>query len=156
MAVKFKPEGYYSDTPYLSIAGAAKAIAFYKQAFGAAELFRLTAPGGEIGHAEIKIGDSAIMLADPCEQGSFRNPQSLGGSSVGLHIYVEDVDSMFAQAVAAGAKSVRPVENQFYGDRSGTLEDPFGHVWFLATHKEDLTPEEINQRAEALFKQNAL
>src|SRR5262245_50951832 len=125
MSVKFRPEGYHSVMPYLSIAGAAKAIEFYKKAFGATELFRLVAPGGEIGHAELKIGDSAIMLADPCEQGSFRNPQALGGSSVGLHIYVEDVDSMFTQAVAAGAKSVRPVEDQFYGDRTGTLEDPF-------------------------------
>jgi PhnB protein len=155
MAVKPIPESYHSVTPYLSIAGATKAIDFYKRAFGAAELFRLVAPDGTIGHAEIKIGDSAIMLADPCEQGSFQNPQSLGGSSVGLHVYVEDVDSMFAQAVAAGAKSVRPVQDQFYGDRTGTLEDPFGHVWFLATHKEDLTPEEIDKRAEALFKQGA-
>jgi PhnB protein len=155
MAVKAIPDGYHSVTPYLSIAGAAKAIDFYKRAFGAAKLFRLVTPDGTIGHAEIKIGDSAIMLADPCEQGSFRNPQSLGGSSVGLHIYVDDVDSMFAQAIAAGAKSVRPVQDQFYGDRTGTLEDPFGHVWFLATHKEDLTPEEINKRAEALFQQGA-
>jgi PhnB protein len=155
MAVKAIPDSYHSVTPYLSIAGAAKAIDFYKRAFGAAELFRLVTPDGTFGHAEIKIGDSAIMLADPCEQGSFRNPQSLGGSSVGLHIYVDDVDSMFAQAIAAGAKSVRPVQDQFYGDRTGTLEDPFGHVWFLATHKEDLTPEEINKRAEALFQQGA-
>jgi PhnB protein len=93
------------------------------------------------------------MLADPCEEGSFRHPQSLGGSSVGLHLYVEDVDASFAQAVAAGAKTIRAVQDQFYGDRTGTLEDPFGHVWFLATHKEELTPEEINQRAEALFRQ---
>jgi PhnB protein len=155
MPVKPIPDGYHSVTPYLSIAGAAKAIDFYKRAFGAAELFRLVAPNGTIGHAEIKIGDSAIMLADPCEQGLFRNPQSLGGSSIGLHIYVADVDSMFAQAVAAGATAVRPVQDQFYGDRTGTLEDPFGHVWFLATHKEDLTPEEINKRAEALFQQGA-
>ena len=154
MPVKPIPDGYHSVTPYLSINGAAKAIAFYKRAFGATELFRLAAPGGEIGHAEIKIGNSAIMLADPYETGAFRNPQSLGGSSVGLHVYVEDVDSMFAQAVQAGAKVVRPLEDQFYGDRSATLEDPFGHVWFLSTRKEDLTPEEINKRAEALFKQN--
>ncbi|MGH8549579.1 MAG: VOC family protein [Methylococcales bacterium] len=153
MTVKPIPDGYHSITPYLSIQGAAKAIEFYKQAFGATELFRLVAPSGEIGHAEIKIGDSSIMLADPCEEGAFRNPQSLGGSSVSLHVYVNDVDSLFSQAVAAGAKTVKPVQDQFYGDRTGTLEDPFGHVWFLATHKEDLTPEEINQRAEALFKQ---
>ena len=153
MTIKTIPDGYHSVTPYLSIKGAAQAIEFYKRAFSATELFRLVAPSGEIGHAEIKIGDSPIMLADPCEEGPFRNPQSLGGSSVGLHVYVEDVDALFVQAVDAGAKAVRPVQDQFYGDRTGTLEDPFGHVWFLATHKEDLTPEEINRRAEALFKQ---
>ena len=153
MTIKSIPDGYHSVTPYLSIKGAAQAIEFYKRAFSATELFRLVAPSGEIGHAEIKIGDSPIMLADPCEEGAFRNPQSLGGSSVGLHVYVEDVDALFVQAVDSGAKAVRPVQDQFYGDRTGTLEDPFGHVWFLATHKEDLTPEEINRRAEALFKQ---
>jgi PhnB protein len=153
MAIKPIPDGYHSVTPYLSIKGAADAIEFYKRAFNATELFRLVAPSGEIGHAEIKIGDSPIMLADPCEEGAFRNPQSLGGSSVGLHVYVEDVDALFVQAVDAGAKTVRPVQDQFYGDRTGTLEDPFGHVWFLATHKEELTPEEINRRAEALFKE---
>jgi PhnB protein len=153
MTIKFTPDGYHSVTPYLSIKGAAEAIEFYKRAFSATELFRLVAPNGEIGHAEIKIGDSPIMLADPCEEGPFRNPQSLGGSSVGLHVYVEDVDALFVRAVDAGAKAVRPVQDQFYGDRTGTLEDPFGHVWFLATHKEELTPEEINRRAEALFKQ---
>lgn len=153
MTIKTIPDGYHSVTPYLSIKGAAEAIEFYKRAFSATELFRLVAPNGEVGHAEIKIGDSPIMLADPCEEGAFRNPQSLGGSSVGLHVYVEDVDALFVQAVDAGAKAVRPVQDQFYGDRTGTLEDPFGHVWFLATHKEELTPEEINRRAEALFKQ---
>ena len=153
MRVKPKPDGYHSVTPYLSIKGAAEAIDFYKRAFGAAELFRLTAPSGVIGHAEIKIGDSSIMLADPCDESAFRSPQSLGGSSVGLHVYVENVDAQFAQAVDAGAKIIKPVQDQFYGDRTGTLEDPFGHVWFLATHKEDLSPEEIGRRAEALFKQ---
>lgn len=152
MAVKPIPDGYHSVTPYLMIKGASDAIEFYKRAFGASELFRLAAPGGQIGHAEIKIGDSSIMLADPCEEGAFRNPRSLGGSSVGLHVYVEDVDGQFAQAVSAGAKVVKPVQDQFYGDRTGTLEDPFGHIWFLATHKEDLAPDEINRRAEALFK----
>ncbi len=153
MAIKPKPDGYHSVTPYLSIKGAAKAIEFYKLAFNATELFRLVAPSGEIGHAEIKIGDSPIVLADPCEEGTFRHPQTLGGSSVGLHVYVEDVDALFARAVGAGAKTVRPVQDQFYGDRTGTLEDPFGHVWFIATHKEELTPEEINKRADALYKQ---
>lgn len=151
MTVKPIPEGYHSVTPYLSIQSAAEAIEFYKRAFGAIELFRLVAPSGEIGHAEIRIGDSSIMLADPCETGAFRSPQALGGSSVGLHVYVKDVDAQFAQAVEAGAKIVKPVEDQFYGDRNGTLEDPFGHVWFLATHIEDLTPEEIDKRAAALF-----
>lgn len=156
MTIKPIPDGYHSITPYLSIKDAAKAIDFYKRAFGATELFRLVAPSGEIGHAEIKIGDSQIMLADPCEEGTFRNPQTLGGTSVGLHVYVQDVDTLFARAVDAGAKTVRPVQDQFYGDRTGTLEDPFGHVWFLATHKEELTPEEINKRAEALYKQGNL
>lgn len=153
MTIKPIPDGYHSVTPYLSIKGAAQAIEFYKRAFNATELFRLVAPSGDIGHAEIKIGDSPVMLADPCEEGAFRNPQTLGGSSVGLHVYVEDVDTLFARAVDAGAKAVRPVQDQFYGDRTGTLEDPFGHIWFLATHKEELTPEEINRRAEALYKQ---
>lgn len=155
MTVKAIPDGYHSVTPYLSIKGAAEAIDFYKRAFGATELFRLVAASGEIGHAEIRIGDSTIMLADPCATGTFRSPRSLGGSSVGLHVYVEDVDARFAQAVNAGAKAVKPVQDQFYGDRTGTLEDPFGHVWFLATHKEDLTPEDINRRAEALYKQGS-
>ena len=152
MAVKPIPDGYHSVTPYLMIQGASEAIEFYKQAFGATEVFRLAQPNGKIGHAEIRIGDSSIMLADPCEEGAFRNPRSLGGSSVGLHVYVEDVDAQFAQALRAGAKPVKPVQDQFYGDRTGTLEDPFGHIWFLATHKEDIAPDEINRRAEALFK----
>lgn len=154
MTVKPIPDGYHSVTPYLSIKGAAEAIEFYKRAFGAVELFRLAASGGEIGHAEIRIGDSAIMMADPCETSAFRSPEALGGSSVGLHIYVEDVDTLFARAVNAGAKVVRPVQDQFYGDRTGTLEDPFGHVWFLATRKEELTPDEIARRAAALSEQN--
>jgi PhnB protein len=155
MTVKAIPDAYHSVTPYLSIAGAAKAIEFYKQAFGAIELFRLTTPAGDIGHAEIKIGDSPIMVADPCEEGSFRNPRTLGGSSIGLHVFVDDVDAVFARAIAAGASAVRAVQDQFYGDRTGTLQDPFGHIWFLATHKEDLTPEEISRRAEELFRQRA-
>ena len=154
MTVKPIPDGYHSVTPYLMIKGASEAIEFYKQAFDAIEIFRLSRPNGQIGHAEIKIGDSSIMLADPCEQGAFHSPQSLGGSSVGLHIYVEDSDAQFAQAVQAGAKEIKPVQDQFYGDRTGTVEDPFGHIWFLATHKEDIAPEEINRRAEALFQQH--
>lgn len=154
MTTKFIPDGYHVVTPYLMIKGAAEAIEFYKRAFGAAELFKVVTPRNRIGHAEIKIGDSRIMLAEDFgTEYTFRNPQSSGGSSVGLHLYVEDVDAMFAQAVDAGAKAVRPVQNQFYGDRTGTLEDPFGHIWFLATHKEDLSPDEIKQRADAMFKQ---
>jgi PhnB protein len=152
MAVKPVPDGYHTVTPYLSVEGAAEALEFYKKALSATEVFRLSTPNGQIGHAEIRIGDSAVMLADPCEAGAFRNPQSLGGTSVGLHVYVEDVDALFTQAIEAGAKVVKPVEDQFYGDRTGTLEDPFGHVWFIATHKEELSPEEINRRAEAIFK----
>lgn len=157
MSIKPIPDGYHSITPYLSIKGAAEAIEFYKRAFNATELFRLVTPNGDIGHAEIKIGDSPVMLADPCEreQIAFCSPQSLGGSSVGLHVYVENVDALFEQAVAAGATVTRPVENQFYGDRTGTLTDPFGHFWFLATHKEDLSPEEIDKRADVMFKQES-
>ncbi len=151
MAVKPIPEGYRSVTPYLIISGASAAIDFYRQAFGATENFRLPLPDGQVGHAEIRIGDSTIMLADPCEESPLRSPHSTGGSSVGLHVYVEDVDTQFAQAVKAGAKTVRPLQDQFYGDRSCTLEDPFGHIWFLATHKEDIPPEEISKRAEAFF-----
>jgi len=154
MSVKTIPDGYHSVTPYLSIKGADAAIEFYRKAFDAIELFRLTMPGGIIGHAEIQIGSSRIMVADPCDDVSFGDPKTLGGSTVGLYVYVNDVDAMYSQAVAAGAKIVNPVEDQFYGDRTGTIEDPYGHRWFLATHKEDLTPEELNKRAEALFKQD--
>jgi len=152
VSVKPIPEGFHSVTPYLSVKGATEAIEFYKRAFNAAEVLRMPTPGGEIGHAEIMIGDSRIMMSDPCEESQIPNPQELGGSSVGLYLYVEDVDAIFAQAVKAGASEVRPVEDRFYGDRMGTLKDPFGHIWFLSTHKEDLTSEEIPKRAEALFK----
>jgi PhnB protein len=152
MSVKSIPESFHSVTPYLSIKGATEALEFYKQAFNAKEMFRLPAPNGDIGHADILIGDSHVMLSDQCAESPIPSPQSLGGSSVGLYVYVEDVDLLFEQAINAGAKEVKPVEDQFYGDRTGTLKDPFGHIWFLATHKEDLTPEEINIRAETLFK----
>lgn len=155
MAVKPIPEGYHTVTPYLSIKGAAEAIEFYKRAFGAVELFRMETPTGEIGHAEIKIGDTSIMLADECDEIAFRSPHTLGGSSIGLHVYLKDVDDKFVQAVNAGAKVIKPVQNQFYGDRSGTLEDPFGHRWFISTHVEDVSPEEITRRAEAMFKEQA-
>lgn len=155
MPVKAIPDGYHSVTPYLSIKNASDAIEFYKKAFNAIELFRLDMPGGIIGHAEIQIGNSRIMLADPCDDVSFGDPKTLGGSTVGLYVYVDDVDGMYSQSVAAGAKQINPVEDQFYGDRIGTIEDPYGHRWFIATHKEDLTPEELNKRAEDLFKQES-
>jgi PhnB protein len=150
--VKPIPEGYHSLTPYLFIRGAAEAIEFYKKAFNATEIFRMPGPGGRIGHAEIKIGDSAIMLADENPQMNALSPQTVGGCPFLLHLYVEDVDAMFAQAIAAGAKVTRPIENQFYGDRSGGLEDPFGFKWYLATHTEDVAPEEMQRRMAAMKK----
>jgi len=149
MAVKPIPDGYHSVTPYLIIGTAAEAIEFYKTAFGAIELMRMPAPGGKIGHAEIKIGDSPIMLADEFPEMGYKSPQTLGGSPVSIMIYVEDVDAVFDQAVGAGAKVQRPVKDQFYGDRMGTLEDPFGHVWHVSTHKEDVSAEEMERRAKA-------
>jgi PhnB protein len=143
------PDGYHSVTPYLIINGAAEGIDYYKKAFGATELFRMPTPDGKIGHAEIKIGDSPIMLADEFPEMGYKSPQSLGGSPVSIMIYVEDVDAMFIQAIAAGGKEQRPVKDQFYGDRMGTLEDPYGHVWHVATHKEDVTPEEMEKRMKA-------
>jgi PhnB protein len=143
------PEGYHTATPYLIIKDAAKAIEFYKKAFGAKEMMRMSQPDGRIGHAEIKIGDSPIMLADEFPEMGARSPQSLGGSSVSILLYVEDVDAFAKQAVAAGTKVVRPVKDQFYGDRSGSFEDPFGHQWHIATHVEDVAPEEMHKRAAA-------
>ena len=155
MAVKPIPDGYHSVTPYLIVKGAARAIDFYKNVFGASERMRMNGPNGTIGHAEIEVGDSVVMLADEFPDMGFRSPQSVGGTAVTLVLYVEDVDPCFDRAVAAGAKRLRPVEDQFYGDRSGTLEDPFGHVWTISTHKEDVPPEELRRRAEALMKQQA-
>ncbi len=146
MSVKKIPDGYHSVTPYLIISGATEAIEYYKKAFGATELMRMPAPGGKIGHAEIKIGDSPIMLADEFSEMGYKSPQSLGGSPVSIMIYVEDVDTMFTQAIAAGGKEQRPVKDQFYGDRMGTLQDPFGHVWHVATHTQDVSPEEMKRR----------
>ena len=150
MAVKPIPEGYHTATPYLIIEGAADAIEFYKRAFGATELFRFPAPDGKIGHAEIKIGDSPIMLADAYPDMGYNGPKSLGGSPVSLMIYVEDVDTVFNRAVDAGATVKEAVTDKFYGDRIGSLIDPFGHVWHVSTHKEDVSMEEMEKRAKAL------
>jgi PhnB protein len=144
--VKPIPDGYHSVTPYLCCKDAAAAIEFYKKAFGATELMRMGAPGEKIGHAEIRIGDSHVMLADEFPEMGFLSPQSVGGSPVMMHLYVEDVDATVPKAVAAGAKVMRPVEDQFYGDRGGQVEDPFGHKWYVSTHKEDISPEEIKKR----------
>lgn len=149
MTVKSIPEGYHSVTPYLIIGGATEAIEFYKKAFGATELFRFPAPGGKIGHAEMKIGDSPIMLADEHPDMGFKGPKSVGGSPVSLMIYVEDVDTVFNRAVEGGATIKEAVQDKFYGDRVGTLVDPFGHVWHVATHKEDVSIEEMERRAKA-------
>jgi len=145
------PEGFHTVTPYLVVRDAAGAIDFYKQAFGAEELFRLEGPPGKIGHAEIKIGDSIIMLADEMESGNCRSPQSLGGTAVNILLYVKDVDQVFNQAVAAGAEVAMPLADMFWGDRYGQVTDPFGHSWALATHKEDIPAEELQKRAQAAF-----
>ena len=149
------PEGYTTATPYLIVKGAADAIEFYKRAFGATEILRMADPQGRVGHAEIKIGDSVIMLADEHPSMGYRGPRSLGGSSVSILLYLGDVDRVFERAVRAGARALRPVTDQFYGDRSGTLEDPFGHVWTVATHVEDVPPEEMKRRAEAAMRSTA-
>jgi PhnB protein len=147
------PAGYHAVTPYLAIRGAAAALEFYKKALGAKEIMRMPGPKGDIGHAEIRIGDSRIMLADEYPEIQFLGPASRGGTTVSIHLYVKDVDAMVARAVAAGAKLTRPVADQFYGDRTGSLEDPFGHVWHVATHKEDLSMAELRKRAEQAAKQ---
>jgi PhnB protein len=152
MAVKPVPEGYNSVTPYLIVNGAARAIEFYKLAFGATEIMRMPDPNGGIMHAELKIGDSVIMLADEPENGSHKSAQTLGGSPVSLMIYIADVDKVFARAISAGAKETRAVQDQFYGDRSGNLIDPFGHIWTVSTHVEDVSAEEMERRMAALPK----
>ena len=149
--VNYKPEGYNTVTPYLIVSDAAKAIEFYKQAFGATEIMRIESPDGKIGHAEIKIGDSPIMLGDEMPEMGYVSPQSLGGTPVTMMIYVEDVDTVAGKAVAAGAQELKPVADQFYGDRSGSFADPFGHQWHIATHIEDVSPEEVGKRAAALY-----
>ena len=151
--VKPIPEGYHSVTPYLAIAGASAAIEFYKKAFGAKELYRLPLSVNRIGHAELQIGDSRIMLADESPEMEAYGPKALGGSPVGLAVYVENVDAVFNQAVQAGARVLRPLRDQFYGDRSGSLEDPFGHKWTLATHIEDVSPDEMLKRMQNMERE---
>lgn len=146
MAVKPIPEGYHTATPYLIVDRAEAALDFYKRAFDAQELFRMPMPGDKIGHAEIRIGDSVIMLADEFPERGHRGPKSLGGSPVGINLYVTNADAVFEQAVKAGATVERPIQNQFYGDRSGTVTDPFGHIWTISTHVEDVPPEEMERR----------
>ena len=155
MPVKPIPDGYHSVTPYLIIKGVAEALEFYKKAFGAIELMRMPGPDGRIGHAEIRIGDSAIMMADEFPDMNCVGPLTRGGPTSSILLYVPNVDALCKQAVAAGAKEVRPIQDQFYGDRSGTYSDPFGHMWTIATHTEDLTPEEMGKRAEEFAKKQS-
>jgi PhnB protein len=150
MAVQPIPAGYQTVTPYLIVGGAAEALDFYRRAFNASERLRVPMPGGRIGHAEIEIGNSVIMLADEFPEMGVQGPKALGGTPVGILLYVEDVDRVFQQALAAGAKQEKPLQNQFYGDRSGTVIDPFGHKWTIATHVEDVSPEELKARMAAM------
>ena len=149
MATKPIPEGYHTVSPYLAVDDAARAIEYYLKAFGAKELVRMEAPGGKVGHAELELGDSRIMLSDPFPQASTRPPKELGGTSASVFMYVEDVDAVVKRAVDAGATVTMEVANQFWGDRFGTITDPFGHVWSIATHVEDVPPVEMVERAKA-------
>ncbi len=153
--VKPVPAGYHTVTPYLVVRGANEAIEFYKKAFGAQEMLRMPMPDGKIVHAEIKIGDSVVMLGEENPQMGAKSPQSLGGSPVSIFLYVPEVDATYKQAIAAGAKQVMPPADQFWGDRFGKLTDPFGHEWGLATHTEDVAPEELMKRAAEAFGKSA-
>src|ERR1700690_2745535 len=153
--IKPIPEGYSTVTPYLFIKGAASAIDYYKKVFGAQEIMRLAGPNGLIGHAELRIGDSMIMLSDENPQWGTKGPHTLGGSATSLHVYVVDVDSVVKKALAEGAQLHRPVKDQFYGDRSGSVVDPFGHLWSIATHIEDVSAEEIEKRMAVAMSQSA-
>jgi PhnB protein len=150
--VKPIPDGFHGATPYLCCKGAAGAIEFYQRAFGATEVMRMAEPSGRVGHAEIRIGDAIVMLADEYPDFGVRSPASIGGTPVTIHIYVSDVDALVSRATAAGATLQRPPTDEFYGDRSATLTDPYGHRWMFATHREDVSPEELRRRYEALMK----
>jgi PhnB protein len=152
MPVSPIPAGYHTVTPYITVRGGAKAIEFYKQAFGATEVMRFEGPGGIVAHAEIEVCGSRVMLADEMPEWGNRGPETLGGASGGLCVYVPNVDEAFAKALAAGGKVFKPVMDQFYGDRSGTVIDPFGHVWTLATHIEDVSVEEMQRRMAEMMK----
>jgi len=153
-AVKSVPEGYPSLSPYLIVRDGAAAIEFYQKVFGATLRMKLDAPGGRIGHAELEIGNGLVMLADEHPEIGALAPTTIGGTPVGLHLYLEDVDAVAKKAIAAGATLKRPVENQFYGDRLGSIIDPFGHLWHISTHVEDVSPEEIGRRAAAMAKEH--
>jgi PhnB protein len=145
------PAGYAGVTAYLVIRGAARALDYYKKAFGAKELMRFPGENGTIGHAEIRIGDGVVMLADEMPDSPYKSPEAFGGTAVSLMFYVSDVDAQFAKAIAAGGTVQRAVQDQFYGDRTGTLVDPFGHIWTIATHIEDVSPEEMRKRMDAMM-----
>ena len=146
------PKGYNSITPYLVVDGADKAIAYYKKVFGAKEIFRMPAPGGKIGHAEIRIGDSVVMLADEWPQMGFKGPKAYGGAAVSILLYVEKCDAVYKKALANGGTEIKPMQDQFYGDRSGTFIDPFGHMWTVATHVKDVSPKDMKKAAAARAK----
>jgi PhnB protein len=149
------PDGYHNVTPYLFVRSAARAIDFYMTVFGATEIVRMAGSNGKVLHAELRIGDSIVMLADESPQTGVMSPQTIGGYSVGLHLYVENVEAVIQKAVDNGAKLLRPIKNQFYGDRSGSLLDPFGHMWSVATHVEDVSPDELRKRMTAAMTQTA-
>lgn len=153
MTVNAIPQGFHSLTPYLVTIDAKSALDFYVNAFGAIKLLELNTPDGSVAHAEMKLGDSIFMVTDEYPDMGFLSPKTLGGAGVSLMIYTEDVDQMFAQAISAGAVEIRPVIDQFYGDRAGTLKDPYGHVWTIATHKEELSEHALNERMQAYFNQ---
>ena len=153
--VKPTPDGYHSVTPYLYVKGAVAAIDFYKEVFGATELMKALGPNGKIMHAELKFGDSIVMLADEEPTRGILSPHTVGGFSVGLHLYVKNSDAIMKKALEKGAKELHPMKNQFYGDRSGTLLDPFGHMWSVATHVEDVSPEELKKRMASAMSQSA-